>query len=83
VGLAVSGWQSSPYFGHKVTFLVVVFGIPILAVLLGLGWKLVEPAFGQHQRPDQGGVVERRPTYGPGVDPDALRTAKSTDERAD
>src|SRR3954451_23878553 len=38
VGLAVSGWQSTPYFGNKDTFLVLVFGIPIIAVLLALGW---------------------------------------------
>ena len=32
VGLAISGWQASPYFWHKTDFLVVVFGIPILVV---------------------------------------------------
>jgi L-asparagine permease len=44
VGLAVSGWQASPFFFHKVNFLVVVFGIPILAVILALGWRAVRPA---------------------------------------
>jgi L-asparagine permease len=44
VGMAISGWQSSPYLSHKVTFLVVVFGIPIIAAVLAIGWKLVRPA---------------------------------------
>jgi L-asparagine permease len=43
VGLAVSGWQASPYLLHKTTFLVVVFGIPILAAALAIGWKGVKP----------------------------------------
>ena len=43
IGLAVSGWQSSPYFLHKTTFLVVVFGIPILAIVLEIGWRVVKP----------------------------------------
>ncbi len=42
-GMAVSGWQSSPYFWHKTQFLVVVLGIPILAVLLEIGWRIVKP----------------------------------------
>ena len=41
ISMAVSGWQSSPYFWHKTNFLVVVFGIPILALLLVLGWLVV------------------------------------------
>jgi L-asparagine permease len=43
VGLAVSGWQSSPYFLHKTSFLVVVFGIPIISLALMIGWKVVKP----------------------------------------
>jgi L-asparagine permease len=43
IGLAVSGWQSSPYFLHKTTFLVVVFGIPILYIALEIGWRIVRP----------------------------------------
>ena len=43
VGLAVGGWQSSPYFWHKTDFLVVVLGIPILALALFIGWRLVKP----------------------------------------
>ena len=32
--MAVSGWQSSPYFWHKTDFIVVVLGIPFLAIVL-------------------------------------------------
>ena len=41
VGMGISGWQSSDEFWHKTNFLVVVFGIPIIAVLLTGGWFLV------------------------------------------
>jgi L-asparagine permease len=41
VGMCISGWQSSPYFWHKTTFIVVVIGIPILAILLVIGWFIV------------------------------------------
>jgi L-asparagine permease len=43
VGLAITGWQSSPDFWGKTTFLVVVLGIPVIAVLLGAGWLVVRP----------------------------------------
>ncbi|GAB3588473.1 amino acid permease [Calidifontibacter terrae] len=43
-GMAISGWQSSPYFWQKTDFIVVVIGIPILAVVLQLGWMAVRPA---------------------------------------
>jgi L-asparagine permease len=43
VGLAISGWQASPYLLHKTSFLVVVFGIPILAGILALAWRAVKP----------------------------------------
>ena len=43
VGIAVSGWQSAPDLLHKINFLVVVFGIPVLSALLALGWRLVKP----------------------------------------
>jgi L-asparagine permease len=80
VGLAVSGWQSSPYFGHKVDFLVVVFGIPILAVLLALGWKLVEPAVIANTNGRVKAIWSNDgPTYGPNVDPDDLDPAKSSE----
>jgi L-asparagine permease len=81
VGLAVSGWQSSPYFGHKVTFLVVVFGVPILTLLLALGWKLVEPAVIANTNGRTKAVWSNDgPTYGPNIDPDDLDPAKPTGE---
>ncbi|MBB4688742.1 amino acid permease [Amycolatopsis jiangsuensis] len=40
-GMAVSGWQSSPRFWEKKDFIVVVFGIPALALVLVLGWFAV------------------------------------------
>jgi len=43
VGMAVSGWQSSPYFWHKVNFVVIVIGIPLLAGILAIGWMIVKP----------------------------------------
>jgi L-asparagine permease len=43
IGLAVSGWQSSPYFWHKTSFLVVVLGIPAIAIALGIGWVFAKP----------------------------------------
>jgi L-asparagine permease len=43
VGMAISGWQSAPDFWHKTDFLVVVFGIPIITVLLVVGWQIVKP----------------------------------------
>jgi L-asparagine permease len=77
VGMAISGWQSSPYFGHKVNFLVVVFGIPLIALALAIGWRIVKPKVventGDRLKPvwsDDG------PTYGPGVSPDDLDVAE-------
>jgi L-asparagine permease len=43
VGMAISGWQSSPYFWHKTNFVVVVIGIPVIAVALAAGWAVVKP----------------------------------------
>ncbi len=43
IGMAVAGWQSSPYFWHKTSFLVVALGIPIIAVLLWIGWIVAKP----------------------------------------
>ncbi|AKU17416.1 amino acid permease [Luteipulveratus mongoliensis] len=43
VGMAISGWQSSPYFSHKISFIVVVIGIPLIAIVLELGWLVVRP----------------------------------------
>lgn len=41
VGMAVSGWQSSPEFWHKTSFIVIVIGIPVIALLLAIGWMAV------------------------------------------
>jgi L-asparagine permease len=43
VGMAISGWQSSPYFWHKTDFLVVGIGIPLIALLLTIGWVAAKP----------------------------------------
>ncbi len=43
IGMAVSGWQSSPYFWQKTDFIVVVFGIPVLAIVLFVSWMFVRP----------------------------------------
>ncbi|GAA4392526.1 amino acid permease [Tsukamurella soli] len=40
-GMAISGWQSSTHFWEKTDFIVVVIGIPVLAVLLVAGWFAV------------------------------------------
>jgi L-asparagine permease len=71
VGMAVSGWQSSPYLLHKINFLVV-FGIPILAAVLAIGWRMVKPAV----LANTGNKIESvwtddGPRYS-GVDPDDL-----------
>jgi L-asparagine permease len=73
LGMAISGWQASPFFWHKTTFLVVVLGIPILALALAIGWRAVKPAV----TANTGGRLEAvwsdtGPTYGEGVDPDDL-----------
>jgi L-asparagine permease len=77
VGMAVSGWQSSPYFSHKINFLVVVFGIPLIAAALAIGWRVVKPKVVANT----GGKIEAvwsddGPTYGPGVSPDDLDVAE-------
>jgi L-asparagine permease len=43
VGMAISGWQDAPDFWHKTDFIVVVFGIPALAVVLAIGWAIARP----------------------------------------
>ena len=73
VGLAVSGWQSSPYFWHKTDFLVVVIGIPVLAIALTIGWMVVRPQV----MANTGGRIKAvwaddGPRYGAGVEPDDL-----------
>jgi L-asparagine permease len=80
VGLAVSGWQSSPYLSHKVSFLVVVFGIPIIAVLLAIGWKVVKPAVVANTNGRIKAVwSDDGPTYGSAVDADDLDPTEPAD----
>ncbi len=43
VGMCISGWKSSPEFWHKTDFLVVLLGVPVLAVVLAIGWQVVKP----------------------------------------
>jgi len=73
VGMCISGWQSSPYFWHKTTFIVVVFGIPIIVVLLIIGWFIVRKAVIEHTHGRIKAVwSDDGPTYGAGVTPDDL-----------
>jgi L-asparagine permease len=77
IGMAVSGWESSPYFSHKITFLVVVFGIPILAILLAIGWRVVRPAVVANTDNKIESVwTDDGPRYGRDIDPDDLDPAK-------
>ncbi|MGN7859621.1 amino acid permease [Microbacterium sp. 22303] len=48
VGMAISGWQASPYFWHKTGFVVVVVGIPVLLVIFELGWLIVKGKVAAH-----------------------------------
>ena len=73
VGMAISGWQASPYFWHKTDFIVVVFGIPLLAICLTIGWMAVRKQVIENT----GGRLkavwsETGPTYGADVTPDDL-----------
>lgn len=69
IGMAISGWQSSPYFWHKTSFIVVIFGIPGLAIILGISWALVKPRVVANT----GGRLkavwsDNGPTYGPSTE---------------
>ncbi|MBA8793066.1 L-asparagine permease [Friedmanniella endophytica] len=73
VGMGISGWQSSPYLLHKTTFLVVAFGIPILAVVMFVSWKVIKPKV----IANTGGRIQSvwtndGPRYGDDVDADDL-----------
>ncbi|HEY9415731.1 MAG TPA: amino acid permease [Pseudonocardia sp.] len=77
VGMGISGWQASPYLSHKTNFLVVAFGIPILAVLLWIGWIIVKPAVVANTNNRLKAVWSNDgPTYGDDVNPDDLDPAK-------
>ena len=43
LGMAVSGWQEAPGFWHKTDFIVVVLGLPVIAIVLTVGWRVVRP----------------------------------------
>jgi L-asparagine permease len=83
VGIAVSGWQASPYFWHKTGFIVVVFGIPVLAICLTVGWLSVRKQVIENT----GGRLkavwsESGPTYGDDVTPDDLDPGHGEQEMA-
>ena len=79
IGMAISGWQSSPYFWHKTTFIVVVIGIPVVVVALCVGWLVVKPAV----MANTGGRIKSvwtndGPRYG--VPPEALDPAANEEQ---
>ena len=75
--LAISGWQSSPDFWSKDDFLIVVFGIPIIAVLLAIGWMVVKPKVVENTDNRLKAVWSNTgKTYGDDVDPDDLDKAQ-------
>jgi L-asparagine permease len=82
VGMAISGWQSSPYFWHKVNFIVVVIGIPIIVVLLIIGWFIVRPGVMANT---QGRIKavwsDDGPTYGRGVGIEDIDPAEKEEEQ--
>jgi len=74
IGMAISGWQSSPYLSHKTNFLVVVFGIPIIAIVLAIGWKMAKPAVVANTNNRLKAVWSNDgPTYGAPADADEPR----------
>ncbi|MEP6798814.1 MAG: amino acid permease [Lapillicoccus sp.] len=78
IGMCISGWQSSPYFWHKTNFLVVVIGIPIIGVLLYIGWVFVKPKVVANTGNRLKAVwSDTGPTYGPTVTPDDLDAEES------
>jgi L-asparagine permease len=73
IGLAISGWQSSEEFLHKTSFLVVVFGVPVLALALVIGWRVVKPTVVKNTGNRTKAVwTLNGPTYGADVTPDDL-----------
>jgi L-asparagine permease len=73
VGIAVSGWQASPYFWHKTGFIVVVFGIPVLVACLTIGWLAVRKEVMANTNGRIKAVwSDTGPTYGADVTPDDL-----------
>jgi L-asparagine permease len=73
VGMAISGWQASPYFWHKTDFVVVVIGIPLLAICLTIGWMVVRKQVYENTGGRMKAVWSKTgPTYGADVTPDDL-----------
>ena len=71
--LAISGWQEAPSFWDKTDFVVVVIGIPIIAVVLVGGWFAVRSKVVANT----GGKIksvwtDSGPRYDDADDPDAL-----------
>ncbi|RVU15136.1 amino acid permease [Streptomyces antnestii] len=56
VGMVISGWQSSPDFWGKTDFITIVIGVPVLALLMWLGWFLVKRNVAEHT----GGKLDSR-----------------------
>ena len=76
IGLAISGWQASSDFWSKTDFLVVVLGIPIIAVVLTIGWLVVKPKVVENTNNRLKAVwSDEGPTYGDDIDPDDLDTS--------
>jgi len=68
VGMAISGWQSSPYFWHKTNFIVIVFGIPLIVLALEIGWRVVRPKVVAHSGGRLGSVwTDTGPRYPAGA----------------
>ena len=68
IGIGITGWQSSPDFWHKTSFLVLLIGIPLLAIVTTIGWRLVKPRVSA----DKGGQIDSvwtddGPRYGSAV----------------
>jgi L-asparagine permease len=82
IGLAISGWQSSEEFLHKTSFLVVVFGIPVLILALAIGWRVVKPKVKENTHDRMKAVWSLDgPTYGSDVRPEDLDTAEHDDTK--
>ena len=65
VGLGISGRQSALYFWHKTAFLVVVLGIPVITLMLWVGWLIVRPRVVAHTGDRMKSVwTEQGPRYG-------------------
>ncbi|RNI21720.1 amino acid permease [Flexivirga caeni] len=79
IALAISGWQESTQFWKKTDFLVVVFGLPVIVVLLAIGWTAVRKAVSA----DRGGQLGPYWTEeGPAPGMDLPKSVLASAERA-